>query len=67
MYDVLRRRIGLVRVHPDALLEGAVGDLGQRRVRVRREGEVAHRRARGLRVGTFLDQVRRVQADDVHP
>ena len=53
-------------VHPDALLEGAVDDLGQRRVRVRREGEVAHRRARGLRVRTFLDQIGGVQADDVH-
>ena len=54
-------------VHPDALLEGAVDDLGQRRVRVRREGEVSDRGTGRFGIGTFLDQVGGVQADDVHP
>ena len=53
-------------VHPDALLEGAVDDLGQRRVRVRREGEVPDSGTGRFGIGTFLDQVRRVQPDDVH-
>ena len=53
-------------VHPDALLEGAVDDLGQRRVRVRREGEVSDSGTRGFGIGTFLNKIGGVQADDVH-
>ena len=53
-------------VHPDALLEGAVDDLGQRRVRVRREGEVSDSGTRRFGIGTFLNKIGGVQADDVH-
>ena len=55
-----------MRVHPDALLEGAVDDLAQRRVRVRREGEVSDSGTRRFGIGTFLNQIGGVQADDVH-
>ena len=50
-----------MRVHPDALLEGAVDDLAQRRVRVRREGEVSHSGTGCFGVRALLDEVRRVQ------
>ena len=53
-------------VHPDALLEGAVDDLRQRRVRVRREGQISDSGPGRLRIGTFLDQIGGVQPDDVH-
>ena len=55
-----------MRVHPDALLEGAVDDLGQRWVRVRREGQISDSGPGRFGVGTFLDQIGGVQADDVH-
>ena len=56
-----------MRVHPDALLEGAVDDLAQRRVRVRREGEVSHSGTGCFGVRALLDEVRGVEAHDVHP
>mmetsp|Transcript_22230 Transcript_22230/g.48497 ORF Transcript_22230/g.48497 Transcript_22230/m.48497 type:complete len:442 (-) Transcript_22230:310-1635(-) len=55
-----------VRGASEAGLEGLVEHLAQRRVRVRRHGELVERHAVLNRVGALLDQVGRVQTDDVN-
>ena len=63
-----QRRRGLdgrLRVHVRAL-EQLVEHLGQRRVAVDAELDVLHALSRRDRVGRLVDEVRGVQADDVH-
>mmetsp|Transcript_21409 Transcript_21409/g.56434 ORF Transcript_21409/g.56434 Transcript_21409/m.56434 type:complete len:537 (-) Transcript_21409:7-1617(-) len=55
-----------VRRAAEAPLERLVEHLAQRRVRVHHHRQVLERRARLDRVGALLNEVGRVQADDVH-